>query len=353
MGTSSEKSILQTIKACFADRIADGALAFGNDAAVLTATRDGARRVLTTDAIQEELDFVIGLGPLESIGWRIISQNVSDLAAMGADPVGFVWSLTVPQRWLVNERDWLLAFCRGASRAAAHYGIDLYGGDLSSSQGLFHCSVTAWGDVVGEPLSRSGAQLHDRICVSRPVGASARGLDILLQARAELSRPQENRDAKEIQTDFDAFFHGRNAFDQAALEAHLWPKAERELGPALVGRASSCMDISDGLGIDLSRLCAASQAGALLRDWTPVSFSASRGPKGMEAEADLGSGEEYSLLFTVAPDVDMARLRTVAPSLCVIGEIVEGQGMYVSDGDERRTLSAQGWDHFSGANADS
>ena len=349
MAFASENTILQTIKACFAGRIAEGALEFGDDAAIFTPTSAGTRRVVTTDAIQEELDFIVGLGPLESVGWRVISQNVSDLAAMGAKPVGFVWSLTVPPRWLAEECDWLFAFCRGARDAAEEYGIDLYGGDLSSSKGLFNCSVTAWGDVDTHPISRRGAQVKDWVCVSRPVGASAQGLEILLQERETLSHANETRSAREIAADYEMFARARSEFEQAALDAHLWPKAETTLGAALVGRANACMDISDGLGLDLSRLSASSQVGAVLHDWSAASVSARHGQDDAGALRDLGSGEEYALLFTIAQDVDLTQLRTIAPGLCIIGEIVEEPGLYLSEGGETRAIAAEGWDHFSGS----
>lgn len=342
----NESAILDRIRECFPKQIAAGALDFGDDAAILRGSAPGAFRVLTSDLVQEEIDFAVGLGPLESAGWRAISQNVSDLAAMGACADGFVWSLALPPRWLEQDGDWLSAFCRGANAAAESYGISLYGGDLSASRDLFTCSVTAWGDVAAAPLARRGATVRDRVFVSRPVGASRRGLDILLGHRAELCPPRDARTAREIAQHFDAFCAALSPAERAAVTAHLWPRAESELGPMLVNIATACMDISDGLALDLSRLCGASGVGVCLANWNAATFAGVHRMNPEEATLDLGSGEEYALLFTLPPDADWGSLRAQNAALCEIGEIVDEPGVHERGPAGLRALAAIGWDHF-------
>ncbi len=260
--------------------IAPGAHDFLDDGAELPACPSGFTRVVSMDAFQEDHDFKLGLGPLDSAGYRAIVQNLSDMAAMGAEPVGFMWSLEVPNSWLDG---YLKEFCEGALKACQRYGLGFYGGDLSASFDKFRLAITIFGDVAGKPLNRRGAKPGDKIYVSRALGDAA-----------------------------EAGYHS------------IYPVPELELGQKLVGHATACMDISDGLGKDLHRICKASGVGASLHT-VPIATGAS-------LEQALYGGEDYALLFT-APN---------SPWGIEIGEVVMGSGVTLNDHE----LAEKGYDHF-------
>ncbi len=308
MGTD-EASLIARVRAAFAGRLGPDALDLADDAALLPAVAPGATRVVTTDAVVEGVDFDEALYPLQLAGRRAILQNVSDLSAMGAVPVGFVWSLAIPPRWLFDDR--VAAFCDGAAAACAETGLLLLGGDLSSTTGPLVASITAFGDVAGAPLRRCGARVGDGIYVDRPLGASAAGLRALLAARPGPAY---------------ASWHAALPQDvRACVDAHTSPAPATTLARALVGRASSCIDVSDGLAIDLARLCAASGVGAAIAALAVAS--------GATSDDALHGGEDFALLFTsAAPFAGALR----------IGTVVAGQGVTV-DG---APIAPRGFDHF-------
>ena len=260
--------------------IAPGAHDFLDDGAELPECPLGYTRVVSMDAFQEDYDFKLGVGPLDSAGYRAIVQNLSDMAAMGAKPTGFMWSLEVPNSWLDR---YLKEFCKGALKACHRYGLGFYGGDLSASPDKFRLAITIFGDVAGKPLNRRGAKPGDKIYVSRPLG------------------------------------------DAAAAGYHsIYPVPEIELGAKLVGHATACMDISDGLGKDLHRICKASGVGARLHT-IPIA-------EGASLEQALYGGEDYALLFA-APSSEWG---------IEIGEVVEGNDLSLNG----RNLADEGYDHF-------
>jgi thiamine-monophosphate kinase len=287
----SEFSIISIIKSIFQPILAPGANELLDDGASLSEVPLGHRRVMSMDAFQEHNDFRIGLGPLKSAGHRAITQNLSDMAAMGAKPVGFLWSLELPEIWLQNDADYLKQFCLGVADTAKASGLRFYGGDLSLSRLYFSCAISIFGDVAGIPLSRQRAKPGDKIYVSRTLGASAAGLENLF---ANTASP--------------------------ATETHLWPKAEVELGQKLVSIATACMDLSDGLAKDLDTLCFASGVGARVHT-IPTH------PWASEHQALYG-GEDYALLYT-APQCDWG---------IEIGEITSDP--------KQRPFKAEGFDHF-------
>ncbi len=276
----TESDILSLIREVMSPVIAPGAHDFLDDGAELPACPPAYTRVVSMDAFQEDHDFKVGLGPLDSAGYRAIVQNLSDMAAMGAEPVGFMWSLEVPASWLSKN---LSEFCGGALKACQRYGLGFYGGDLSASLDKFRLSITIFGDVAGKPLNRRGAKPGDKIYLSRPLG------------------------------------------DAAAAGYHsIYPVPELELGAKLVGHATACMDISDGLGKDLYRICKASKVGAKLHT-VPIATGAT-------LEQALYGGEDYALLFTAPSSVWGIE----------IGEVVEGSCVSLNG----QNLAEKGYDHF-------
>ena len=265
----TESQVIDLIKNIFRPILAPGAKNLLDDGAELPPCPPGHTRVMSLDAFQEHNDFKMGLEPLESAGHRAIIQNLSDLAAMGAKPVGFLWSLEIPPLWLENQALYLKRFCEGAFKTAQENNLEFYGGDLSAAQN-FSCAITVLGDVLGKPLGRQGAQPGDKIYVSRKLGVSA--------------------------------------------------GAELKLGQQLVGVARACMDISDGLAKDLARLCAASGVGAHLHT-VPNHPQATR-------EQALYGGEDYALLFTAPQSQVGIEIGTItkAPQILLKNKILKPGG---------------------------
>lgn len=319
--SADEAALVRLVRRRFAGLVSPGALSLEDDAAVLPPVRRGSERVVSVDQAHEHIHF-LARHP-DSAGWRAIVRNLSDLAAMGAAPVGFVWTLALPSSWLLDDGRPLDAFLRGAARACRRYRLPMFGGDLSRSHGGLSCTVTVFGDVRGRSLTRSGAKPGDDVYVSRPLGAAAAGLSLLERLPEELSRSERQ-----------------------ALRAHLWPEPELGLGRLLVGKASACMDLSDGLAIDAGRLARASGV-ALHLDTTAVraAVNPAAGDAALGLSRALSGGDDYALLFTLPK-------ATRAPRGCLrVGEVRRGRGVFLvetsASGRARtRPLDELGYEHF-------
>ena len=291
--------------------------AIGDDAAVV------GDQVITTDMLVEDVDFTRAT-PIEFVARKSVAANVSDLAAMGATPSFAVVALGAP-KWLDIEK-----FMAEVASAAKKYSLEIVGGDLSRSEKLV-VSIAALGRAK-RPLLRSGAKAGDRVFVSRPLGASSAGLQ-LLESGASLERP-------------DLPYAWRE-FSAAVMSRHLDPEPEIALGIALAGidAVTACTDISDGLSTDLLHLCDASNVGAdIERDRIPRFPDIDRaGPAlGIDVRrAVLHGGEEYALLFTASMRESDLSTRLGRP-VYAIGRIVETRGVRL-DGEP---LAAGGFDHF-------
>ena len=304
----------------------DVVVGIGDDAAVV---RPGAGElVLTTDVLVEGVHFDAASVGARDLGAKALAVNVSDVAAMGASP-----------RWatlgLVTRRDvdpgWLVELAGGMKDASDEYALSLVGGDLSRGDEVV-LSVTVAGEVApGRAVLRSGARAGDRILVTGQLGAPGGGL---LLERAG-----------------DPALLG-NDWARALLRAHLRPVARVTEGLTLAGAgASAMMDVSDGLLLDLSRLCSASDVGAVLNlNAVPVSGDLEPLVEAVGVDARdlaLAGGEDYELLATLRSDAVAGVLATFTERfglrLTDIGEIVEGSGIHDMDG---LPLEPAGWDHF-------
>jgi len=291
--------------------------AIGDDAAVI------GDQVITTDMLIEDVDFTRAT-PIEFIARKSVAVNLSDLAAMGATPSFAVVALGAP-KWLDIEQ-----FMTFVASTAKNYSLEIVGGDLSRSEKLV-VTVAAIGRAK-RPLLRSGARVGDRLFVSRPLGASSAGLQ-LLQSGASLDRP-------------DLPYAWRE-FSAAVMTRHLNPEPEVALGIALAGidAVTACIDISDGLSTDLNHLCDASKVGAEVeRERIPRFPDIDRaGPAlGIDVrQAVLHGGEELALLFTASMRESELSTRLGRP-VYAIGRIVEQRGVRL-DGEP---LGAGGFDHF-------
>lgn len=310
----SEESLIDAIKGLFF--LAPGALDLKDDAALLPHV-PGRQRVVTTDVVVEGVDFDRALYPALYAGTRAMLQNLSDVGAMGASPLGFVWSLAIPTSWSEAE---VLDFARGAAVPAKLARCALYGGDLSRTSGPMVCSITAFGDVEGAPLLRSGARPGDELWLSAPLGASAAGL-----------RRLQRGDAPREHAQFRAWLGALPELEARAVRAHLQPVLPD--GVRLVGHANSCMDVSDGLSLDAHRLAHASHVRLELD-----AVEAAVDPAGTREDA-LAGGEDWALLFSArgAPPIDAVRIGRVQAAAAP-----EDVGVWL-EGDR---LEPRGWQHF-------
>jgi thiamine-monophosphate kinase len=290
----------------------------GDDAALLDVPA-GHSLVAATDTLVEGRHFLQQSSP-ESVGHRVLAVNLSDLAAMGAEPAWALLSLSVPEA----DANWLSRFSSGLYELADRCGIALVGGD--TVRGPRVLSITALGFVeTGTALLRSGARPGDLLYVSGWPGESAAGLELLVAGAQEgASDPLVGR--------------------------HLFPQPRLELGRGLRGRASAAMDVSDGLLGDLGKLCAASGVGARLDlDRLPVSDDlAARFPADACERFVLSGGDDYELLFTVPPGVALGSGpagRDGVPLHC-IGAIEAGDAVRCVRDGRRVEAPVQGYDHF-------
>ena len=311
----------------------------GDDAAVLE--RGAGPIAATTDMLVEGVDFFPGEDP-ERLGRRAASVNLSDLAAVGAQPEFFLLSIGFPA---ALGEDYPLAIARGAAARAAEFGAHLVGGDLSAAPQTM-VSVAFWGRPAGPPLRRSGARPGDDVFVSGHPGRAAAGLRLArriaafaAQGSAPLHRfPEISREDQEQLLD---------AFHDPTPRVRLGTTLARE------GLATAAIDVSDGLGVDAGRLASASGVRVVLeRNRLPISPSLVSFASMEEldpVELALAGGDDYELLFTT-PARDGPRLSARAGDFGVgvsrIGRIEEGEGAVLQESQGRRSIADLGHDHF-------
>ena len=301
----------------------------GDDAAVWLPA--GAREfwLVTTDMLVEEVDFRREwITPCE-LGYKSAAVNLSDLGAMGARPRFFTISLGIPAD--VTKR-WIRGFYDGFTSCGSEHGAVIVGGDLSGADKIT-ISITAFGESVNRRvLYRSGGRPGDLLFVTGTLGKSAAGLRLLQQGTIR-SRSRSRREA---------------------LQTHRMPEPRCAIGQWLAqnGSARCMMDISDGLSIDLHRMCTASGADAeIYAEKIPVFMeSASWGCN--PPELALSGGEDYELLFAVprAKKHLLENLPPEFPPVTHIGTLLEGNGKVwiTGEGESRQLLSVRGFDHFYG-----
>ena len=307
----------------------------GDDAAVVA--REAGLLAATTDMLVEGVDFLPDEDP-ERLGRRAAAVNLSDLAAMGAEPEFFLLAIGFPAE---RGADLPLAIARGAAARAAEFGARLVGGDLSSAPQIV-ITAAFWGRPVKRPLTRSGARPGDLVYVSGHPGEAAAGLR--LAQRIAAFRSPATRVA-ELSAD-----HQRHL-----LAAFRDPTPRVPLGLLLAREdmATSVIDVSDGLGVDAGRLARASGVRLVLeRDRLPVSAALVAFATMDELDpVDLavGGGDDYELLFTVGA-ADAARLESRAAALGnpvrAIGRVERGAGAALSGPNGEREIAELGHDHF-------
>jgi thiamine-monophosphate kinase len=299
-----------------------GALDLTDDAALLDPS-PGRQLVLAKDAMVAGVHFLDD-DPPGQIAQKLLRVNLSDLAAMGAAPLGYLLALA---RSKAIADDWLAAFCAGLAADNAEYEVALLGGDTVSTPGPLTLSLTAIGEVPkGAALLRRGARPGDDLWVSGTLGDAALGLKVL---QGEIDPPD------------DARAH--------LIERYRLPRPRLALGQALRGVASAAIDISDGLVADLGHVLEVSGVGADLHADVLTLSAAARGLPAAR-DAALAGGDDYELLFTAPPvrraEIDALSRRLDLP-LTRVGEIKTDPELRILDAKGRKVESrSTGWQHF-------
>jgi thiamine-monophosphate kinase len=296
-----------------------GSLDLTDDAAVLALSPD-RELVIAADAMVGGVHFLAD-DPADLVGRKLLRTNLSDLAAMGAEPLGYLMTVSVPA---TTPDAWFAAFAAGLAADQAEFGVHLLGGDTTSTPGPISLSLTILGTVLpGTAIRRAGASAGDAIWVSGTIGDGALGL---LAARGELADP----------TSYLA-------------DRYRLPRPRLELGRRLAGIAAAGMDVSDGLVQDLGHICRASGVAAEI-DADAVPLSPPARAAGM-LERCLSGGDDYELLMAIPPGHEAALQQQAAASgipVTRIGRFLAGAPrvtVRAADGSEMR-LQRGGWSHF-------
>jgi thiamine-monophosphate kinase len=308
-----------------------GALGLLDDAAVLTPPA-GCDLVVTKDAIVGGMHFFAD-DPADAIARKALRVNLSDLAAKGADPAGFLLALALPEG---IAPDWLQAFANALGEDADAYHCPLLGGDTVRSPGPIMISVTAFGTLPqGSMVHRSGAKAGDRVFVTGTIGDAALGLrlrrDVDASTRWQLKEAQ-----------------------RAHLEArYLVPQPRNALAEAVREHAYAAMDVSDGLVGDLQKLCAASGVGAEIEvARVPLSAAARAviAAEPLALEPILTGGDDYEIVCTMARE-RIASFRSAAGlagvAITEIGSIIKGEGAsFIGANGKALSFTRTSFSHF-------
>lgn len=312
-------------------------LGIGDDAAIID-TGGPEQLLVSTDMLVEGIHFDFSYVPLKHLGYKAVVVNISDICAMNGRPQQVTMSIAISNRFSVEALD---EFYEGVRLACQHYGVDLVGGDTTSSKKGLIISVTAIGRAPASRIARrSGAKVGDILCITGNLGSAYLGLQLL---EREKRIYQENPG---VQPDL-----GENT--KYLLERQLKPEARTDMVDAFAKNdlvPTSMIDVSDGLASEIMHLCKASNLGAIVEEnGVPIHQDAQL--QALEFNLDpitcaLSGGEDYELLFTVDPkDLDKVRF---LPDIYICGEMVEAsEGVKLhTKGGNIHPIKAQGWNHF-------
>jgi thiamine-monophosphate kinase len=289
----------------------------GDDCAVIPIPR-GHQALVTTDFSLENVHFRRAWHPAESVGHRCLTRGLSDIAAMGGEPVAAFLSLALPPT--LSQR-WVDGFVRGLLNLAADFKVTLAGGDTAESPGGVMADIVVLGSVPkGKAILRSGARPGDRIYVTGELGASAATLRLL---------------------------SGKKKLKPTDFPRHFYPVPRIKVGRFLREKrlGSAMIDISDGLSTDLGHICEESGVGAEIRaEAIPVAVIGK--PAGeVDLRFALHGGEDYELLFT-APRGKGVPSRIAGVAVTQIGEVTRERKVVLERDGVKKELPPQGWEHF-------
>jgi thiamine-monophosphate kinase len=294
-----------------------GAFGLTDDAAILKSMGDDV--VVTTDALVEGVHFLPD-DPPDTVAQKALRVNLSDLAAKGATPAGFVLTLALR----AVDDAWLAAFARGLGTDAGRFACPLLGGDTVSTPGPLMVSITAFGRITaGKMIHRSGARAGDRVVITGTIGDAALGLDILRGGGVA------------------AIFEGDAAGRLTLVQRYRVPEPRTALAEVLRDHAHAAMDVSDGLAGDLVKLCAASGVSAVIDvPAIPLSQPAARALSAgaVSLEALMSAGDDYEVLCAIPDEGFEAFVQAAA----AVGVTVSCIGAMIAATSPPQFLDAQG-----------
>ena len=304
----------------------------GDDAAILQFDSD-EEVLITTDLFMEGVHFDLTYFPLKHLGYKVVVANISDIYAMNGTPKQITVSLGISRKFCIEDIEELYS---GIRLACEQYGVDIVGGDTTSSLTGLAISITATGTAPkGTAVRRSTAKETDLICVTGNLGAAYMGLQLLEREKIATA-------GQDMQPDF--------AGKEYILERQLKPEARKEVIEKLRSeniKPTAMMDISDGLASELMHICKQSGVGCrIYEERIPIDYQTAVMAEELNLNVitcALGGGEDYELLFTV-PIADHEKVAAMK-DVRVIGHIVSdtmGLALITRDGAEMQ-LKAQGW----------
>jgi thiamine-monophosphate kinase len=310
-------------------------LGVGDDAAIID--HFGQQTVVSTDMLVEGIHFDLMYTPLKHLGYKSVIVNLSDIYAMNATPTQVTISIAFSNRFSVEA---LEEFYEGVYAACDKYGVDLIGGDTTSSQKGFIISVTAIGEVApGKYVTRGGAKKGDLLCVTGDLGGAFLGLTLLEREKKIFL------ETKGVQPDLEN--------QDYIIKRILKPEARKDIIEFFAANGitpSSMIDVSDGLSSEVLHICKQGEVGCVLyEEKIPVNELARQFAYKLELDPTacaLSGGEDYELVFTLTQkDYDKILLNE---QISVIGHITgkEEGATIITKGGNTHTVTAQGWNAF-------
>jgi thiamine-monophosphate kinase len=301
------------IRRYFAPLAGEGAFSLQDDAALITA-RPGFDLVVTTDAISEGTDF-FAFDPADTIAQKALRVNLSDLAAKGAEPFGYLLNLSLPHN--ITE-SWLAAFADGLGRDQRAFGISLLGGDTGATEGPLTIVVIAFGYVPqGKMVRRAGARVGDAVYVTGSIGEAGGGLAIFKREKHSLT----------------------DAEREQLTARYRVPEPPVVFAPRLREIAHAAVDVSDGLIADLGHIAAASGVRIVVEGERVPLSAPLRALWGDQAlSRAVATGDDYQIAFTAPPGLEGPFTR--------IGRVEEGEGMDLLIAGRKVVLPSGGYRHF-------
>ena len=335
INTLGEFGLIDHLTKNFEIQQASTIVSVGDDAAVIDHL--GKQTVITNDLLIEGVHFDLMYTPMKHLGYKTVVVNVSDIYAMNAMPTQIVLGIAFSNRFSVEA---LEEFYEGVHAACAHYGVDLVGGDTTSSQKGFIISCTAIGEVAPDKfVKRNGAGKGDLLCVSGDLGAAYLGLTLLeREKRIYLESPG-------VQPDLEG--------EKYIVGRILKPEARKDIIEFLeeVGIVpTSMIDVSDGLSSEILHLCRQSGLGCMLyEDKIPIAEDARQAAFKFNLDPTacaMSGGEDYELLFTIRQD-DFEKLGNLS-NISVIGYMTDAEAgsQIFTKGGNKFPITAQGWNAF-------
>lgn len=325
-----EKGVIDRLRALVSHFHPEVVAGIGEDCAVIKIDED-TLLLVTTDMLIEGVHFKLHMITPYQLGRKALSVNLSDIAAMGGWPTYAFLSLGLTDSIAVGFLDEVI---KGFHSIAKKYEVSLVGGDTISSPYSLVIGVVILGkSEAGKVIYRSGAQVGDMVCVTGFLGDAAAGLEML---NRNVDMPADIRNY--------------------LLKAHLDPMPPLEIGTALAksGMVHAMIDVSDGIASDLWHICEESSVGAkLFKELIPISEPCKKLAhilKTSPLEWALRGGEDYKLLFTISKrhkrELEDFLQSKLGEKFFEVGEIVEGDSLWLINGQKEEDISGKGFDHF-------